>query len=111
MPTTITIPVQGLFLGALLLTAIIAMIYIIVLLARLLPGMKALSSALEDLAHISAVARQDVDSAHAIVSNISGSVSEISKLISSNKSGVSAITNIVNAAAGLAKLMKDKKDK
>ncbi|NMA94027.1 MAG: hypothetical protein GX975_05135 [Clostridiales bacterium] len=111
MPITITISIQELLLGALILAALVAMIYIIVLIARLLPGMKALSSALEDLAHISSVAREDIDSAHTIVSNISGSVSEISKLISSNKSGVSAITHIINAAAGLAKLAKDKKDK
>ena len=108
----ITISIQQLLIYILLVVAIVAVGLLAVVFAKLLPTLKSLAKTMENVEALSTTAKDDLDSVQGIISNVTTSVSDVTRVISGNRSQVKAAANLVNAAAGLAKLTKSKtKDK
>lgn len=107
----ITISIQQLLIYILLIVAIVVLAILAAVFAKLLPTLKSLAKTMENVEALSTTARDDLDSVQGIVKNVSQSVSDVTGVIASNRSGVRAATNLVNAAAGLAKLTREKNKK
>lgn len=105
----ITINLQQLLIYILLLVAIVALSVLCAVFLRLLPTLRSLARATENLAAMSETAKEDLDSVQGIISNVSSAASDISGIVAGNRSGLKAAANLVNAAAGLAGLKKSRK--
>ena len=107
----ITISIQQLLIYILLGVAIIVLVLLAAVFAKLLPTLKSLAKTMENVEALSTTARDDLDSVQGIVKNVSRSVSDVTGVIANNRSSLKAATNLVNAAAGLAKLTRGKDKK
>ena len=106
-----TISIQQLLIYILLGVAIIVLVLLAAVFAKLLPTLKSLAKTMENVEALSTTARDDLDSVQGIVKNVSRSVSDVTGVIANNRSSLKAATNLVNAAAGLAKLTRGKDKK
>ena len=106
----ITISLTELLLAMLILAGIILLIYLIVMVAKLLPSLKSLSKILSDVEVISGVAKDTTVDAKGAFKKLSGSVTDVADMLKGNKSIVSAGSSLVNAAAALKGLTKKSQD-
>ena len=106
----ITISLTELLLAMLILAGIILLIYLIVMVAKLLPSLKSLSKILSDVETMSGVAKDATVDAKGAFKKLSGSVVDLSEMLKGNKSIVSAGSSIVNAAAAVKGLVKKSSD-
>ena len=123
----ITLTVNEILTAVLLIAAIAALVYLIIVLARLLPGTRKLSEILDNVAEITEGAKPamekvneilddvsatteatktGVEGAANLVDNVSDSLSDITGILTGNRSKVTAATNLINAFVGLSGVMR-----
>lgn len=83
-------------------------IYCILLIKRLLPGMKALSKILEDTQTVTGLVSQATTETQEAVLNLTESATDISDYILSNQNTFKAIISLINAIVALKKLFSKK---
>lgn len=103
---TITISLQDLLVLVMMVLGIVALIYFIIILARLTPAMKSLQNIMQDAEQMTSQAKGSMESVSGIVSDLTQSASGLNEIISGNKSGFKAATNLVNAMAGLVGIVR-----
>lgn len=122
----ITLTVNEILTAILLIVATAALVFLIIVLVKLLPGMKKLNSILdnveeittnakptvekvngilEDVSSVTEATKSGVEGAANLVDNVSDSFSDVFGILSRNRSKVTAATNLINAFVGLTGIM------
>ena len=108
---SVTLDLKTLLIALVLIALIVLIIYVIMLVKKLMVTLANTDKVLEDLEVVTSIAAersQDVDS---IITNVSGTVADLSDAVKGNQSTVSAIASIVKSAASIKGIMSDDKDK
>lgn len=112
MDTTITLTVQQILIWILLVAAIVAIIYIAVLLSKACKLMKPTQEAIEkvnkvldDVKDITANVDESTLKAKKALNSASTSLMGVARIIDTNKGPISALTSILGASAGVASLL------
>ncbi|MCQ2553926.1 MAG: hypothetical protein MJ150_06450 [Clostridia bacterium] len=113
MDTTITLTIGQLLTWVLIIVGIIAVIYLIVLLARIVKLTAPLTDTvtktnkiLDDVSVITQNAADGTTDAKEAVHAASAALKDLSKMMDSNKGTISAVTNLVNASSSIASIAK-----
>lgn len=112
MDTIMALPIQQILIWILLVVAIIAVIYIAVLLSKACKLMKPTQEAIEkvnkvldDVKDITANVDESTLKAKKALNSASTSLMSVSRIINTNKGPISALTSILGASAGVASLL------
>ena len=89
----------------------IIFIYLIVLVKKLLITVTHANKILEDLEVVSEIASERSQDVNNIITNVSGTVSDLSDAVKGNESTVSAIASIAKSAASIKGIISGDKDK
>jgi len=118
MDTTITITVEQLLIWVLLFVAIIAIIYVIVLLSRASKMMAPLSetitkanSVLDDIKVITSNAKDSTEDARRAVRSASNAIHDVAHILDVNRMPITAITGLAAVGTSLANLSRRKNNK
>ena len=103
MNATISVYALGFILIG--IAVLILFIYCILLIKSLIPSAKKLDQILENVQSITATASKNTQSVQEIITSLSGSADNISKVIKGNQSSMAAITTLINAIASFKNLM------
>jgi len=113
LDTTITITVEQILIWVLLLVAIIAVIYVIVLLARaakvMVPAkdtVEKLNSVLDDVKVITTNAKDSSEDARRALNRASDTLHDVARILDVNKGPIAAVTALIGAGTSLASLSK-----
>ena len=97
----VTISVQALLIAVLLVAAIVVLIFLAVLIARLLPTVKKLNAVLDDAKEVSAFAAKETSKADGILTGMGDSVSAIAANLSANRNTIKNLSSLVGAATSI----------
>lgn len=97
----VTISLQGLLIAVLLVAAIVVLIFLAVLIAKLLPTIKKLNAVLDDAKEVSAFAAKETGKADGILTGMGDSVSAIAANLSANRSTIKNLSSLVGAATSI----------
>ena len=118
MDTTITLTIGQLLTWILIIVGIVAVIYLIVLLARIVKLTAPLNDTvtktnkiLDDVSVITQNAADGTTDAKDAIHAASIAIKDLSKVMDTNKGTISAVSNIVNAGSSLASIAKGGKKK
>ena len=106
---SVTLDLKLLLIALVLIALIVLIIYVIVLIKRLLGTLTHVDKILEDCEVVSGIASERSQDLDGIISNVSGTVADLSDAVKGNQSTVSAIASIAKSAASIKGMMsKDK---
>lgn len=106
---SVTLDLQTLLIALVLIALIVLIIYVIVLIKRLFVTLTHLDKVLEDCEVVSGIAAERSQDLDGIISNVSGTVADLSDAVKGNQTTVSAIASIAKSAASIKGMMSDKK--
>lgn len=106
---TITVSLIDALLIILIIFAIVLLYQLIVLIRNLLPSVKSMAKIMDDTSVITGAAKVGAEDVAGLVSELSGSISDVVGILHGNKSRLSAITNLTNTLTNLVALVKSRK--
>ena len=106
---SITLDLKTLLIALVLIALIVLIIYVIILVKRLFVTIAHTNKVLEDVEVISAIAAERSQDLDGIITNVSGTVSDLSDAVKGNQSTVSAIASIAKSAASIKGIMSSDK--
>ena len=107
----ITVDIKTVFIVLVLIALIVLIIYAIMMIKKLMVTLEHTNKILEDVEVVSGIASERSKDVDSIITNVSGSVSDLSDALKGNSSTVSAIASIVKSAVAIKGLMsKDKSE-
>lgn len=90
---------------------LILIIYCILLIRSLIPSAKKLEEILDEVHAITEMASKNTRSVHELVTSLSGSADDLSKVIKGNQSTIAAATTFINAVASFKNIVFKKESK
>ena len=108
---SVTLDLNTLLLALVFAALIVLIIYLIVLVKKLLITVTHANKILEDLEVVSEIASERSQDVNKIITNVSGTVSDLSDAVKGNESTVSAIASIAKSAASIKGIISGDKDK
>ena len=108
---SVTLDLNTLLIALVFVALIVLIIYLIVLVKKLLITVTHANKILGDLEVVSEIASERSQDVNNIITNVSGTVSDLSDAVKGNESTVSAIASIAKSAASLKGIISGDKDK
>lgn len=108
---SVTLDLNTLLIALVFVALIVLIIYLIVLVKKLLITITHANKILGDLEVVSEIASERSQDVNNIITNVSGTVSDLSDAVKGNESTVSAIASIAKSAASLKGIISGDKDK
>ena len=108
---SVTLDLNTLLLALVFAALIVLIIYLIVLVKKLLITVTHANKILGDLEVVSEIASERSQDVNNIITNVSGTVSDLSDAVKGNESTVSAIASIAKSAASIKGIISGDKDK
>ena len=105
---SVTLDLKTVLIALVLIALIVLIIYAILLIKKLMVTLTKTDQVLDDVEVVTAIAAersQDVDS---IITNVSGTVADLSDAVKGNQGTMSAIASIVKSAASIKGIMSEK---
>ena len=102
---SVTLDLKTLLIALVLIALIILIIYAIVMVKKLLVTLNHTNKILEDFEVVSGIASERSQDLNGIISNVSGTVADLSDAVKGNQSTVSAIASIAKSAASIKGMM------
>ena len=106
---SVTLDLKTLLIALVLIAVIILIIYLIVMIKKLYVTIEHANKVLEDAEVVSGIAAERSQDLDNIITNVSGTVSDLSDAVKGNESTVSAIASIAKSAASIKGLMSSDK--
>ncbi len=106
---SVTLDLKTLLIALVLIALIVLIIYLIILIKKLFVTVAHANKVLEDTEVISAIAAERSQDLDNIITNVSGTVADLSDAVKGNQSTVSAIASIAKSAASIKGLMSSDK--
>ena len=98
---TVTLTWQTILLPILVIAAIVAVIYLCMVLAKLLGTLKKLDPVLDDVKNITAVASEQTDKAGNILNGMEDSMSAVVSNLKANKGMIKNVSSVVGATTSI----------
>ena len=108
---SVTLDLNTLLIALVFVALIVLIIYLIVLVKKLLITITHANKILGDLEVVSEIASERSQDVNNIITNVSGTVSDLSDAVKGNESTVSAIASIAKSAASIKGIISGDKDK
>ena len=108
---SVTLDLNTLLLALVFAALIVLIIYLIVLVTKLLITVTHANKILGDFEVVSEIASERSQDVNNIITNVSGTVSDLSDAVKGNESTVSAIASIAKSAASIKGIISGDKDK
>ena len=102
---SVTLDLKTLLIALVLIAVIILIIYLIVMIKKLYVTIEHANKVLEDAEVVSGIAAERSQDLDNIITNVSGTVSDLSDAVKGNESTVSAIASIAKSAASIKGLI------
>ncbi len=102
---SVTIDLKTLLIALVLIALIVFIVYAVVLVRKLLVTLTHTNKVLEDLEVVSGIASERSQDLNNIISNVSGTVSDLSDAVKGNQTTVNAVASIVKSAASIKGMM------
>ena len=106
---SVTLDLKTLLIALVLIALIVLIIYVIIMVKKLFVTIEHTNKVLEDLEVVSGIASERSQDLDGIISNVSGTVADLSDAVKGNQSTVSAIASIAKSAASIKGMMTDNK--
>ena len=106
---SVTLDLNTLLIALVLIALIVLIIYLIVLIKKLMVTLTHANTILEDTEVISKIAAERSQDLDGIITNVSGTVADLSDAVKGNQSTVSAIASIAKSAASIKGIMSSDK--
>ncbi len=106
---SVTLDLKTTLIVLVLIALIILIIYAIVMIRKLLVTLNHTNKILEDFEVVSSIASERSQDVNNIITNVSGTVSDLSDAVKGNQTTVSAIASIVKSAASIKGMMSNDK--
>ena len=106
---SVTLDLKTLLIALVLIALIVLIIYAILMIKKLMITLTHTNKILEDFEVVSGIASERSQDLNNIVSNVSGTVADLSDAVKGNQTTVSAIASIVKSAASIKGMMSSDK--
>ena len=108
---TITLTLKGVLLTIIAILGIVALAYLIVIMANLAKTLKKTNAILDDAKAITEVAADKAQKLDGAIDGLAESAAGIADALKGNKSVIAAATSVVNAASSVAGVIKKSENK
>lgn len=106
---SVTLDLKTLLIALVLIALIVLIVYVIIMIKNLMVTLAHTNKILEDFEVVSGIASERSQDLDGIISNVSGTVADLSDAVKGNQTTVSAIASIAKSAASIKGMMSDKK--